>query len=133
VAVYPQAVARADWDFHESFLARIPKCCKSRSNFKRDSLIPIALFWRSIASPYSRSAGSPAPPLRDRRESLSRRASEAVRLLDDPRLDAVHEGREATGRGRESAARFVAACLDEDVADLVLHNVGRYADWIERG
>jgi len=134
VAIYPQAVTRADWEFHESFLRAHPEVSQVALEFQT-----------GLANPErAASAFENFSRIQDRlgrrlhlfaigascyRDQLRKRFDSFTILDSTPFMKAMKR-RAVAGVGRRIGWE---RALGEDVANLVLHNVGRYVDWLGRG
>ncbi len=133
VAIYPQAVARADWDFHESFLRAHPEVDQIALEFQTGLARPdrAAFAFEHLAAIQDR--------LRRRLHvfaiGASRYRAELPKQFDTfTVLDSAPFMKAVKRRAAGAIRRRVEwdRALDEDVSDLVLHNVGRYTDWLGR-
>ncbi len=133
VAIYPQAVTRADWDFHESFLRAHPEVLQIALECQTGLARPerAAFAFENLARIQDRLGRRlhvfAIGASRYRRE-LPKRFDSFTILDSTPFMKAIK--RRAAG----SIGRRVSwdRAHGEDVADLVLHNVNRYCDWLGR-
>jgi hypothetical protein len=134
VAIYPQAVTRADWDFHESFLRAHPEVSQIALEFQTGLARPerAAFAFENVARVQERLG---------RRFHLfaigaSRYRAELPKRFDTfTILDSMPFMKAMKRRAAGAIGRRVVwdRAVGEDVADLVHHNVTRYNDWIGKG